>query len=127
LTSSDRASNPAQSPDVWLPAFNFGSFSTAFSTNLNIRLLMHLILQMLDQIHGAVQAYFPSGTGNHEHAAGCAGYGVSGQSPTAVDGRGMERTEWMRHPMTSAAEAALNEARKKEYVVMEMLRDEGRL
>jgi hypothetical protein len=127
LTSSERGWNPAQSPDVWLPAFSIGSFSTASSTDMNVRLLMHLISQMLEQIHGAVQVYLSLGTDNCVRTAGCAGNGVSGESPTGVGGRGMEKMEWLRRPMASAAEAALNEAKEKEYVVMEMLCDEVRL
>lgn len=127
LASADRASNPAQSPDVWLPTFSFGSFSTAFSTDMNVRLLMHLISQMLEQIHGAVRVYLSLGTGNCVRAADCAGNGVFGESPTGVGERGMEKMEWLRRPMASAAEAALNEAKEKEYVVMEMLWDEVRL
>lgn len=88
---------------------------------------MHLISQMLEQIHAAVRVYLPLGTGNRVRVAGCAGNSVSGESPTGVDGRGMEKVEWLRRPMASAAEAALNEAREKEYVVMEILCNEVRL
>ena len=105
-----------------LPAFSLGSFSLNASSDLNIGLLLHLVSHMLERIQGAVRTCFPSASTSRVFSAGGSRKEAGFRGSGAGAGAGAkERSTWLCSPMTSVAEAVLNEVSEKERSLMAML------
>jgi hypothetical protein len=116
-------SNTSQSLHPYLPAFSLGCFNLVASSDLNIRLLLHLLSQMLERIHKAVRVCVPAGSNNSRPLC------VSGMGKDTSRywearfgaGNGGEFRSLYSSPMALAAETALSEVGEMEKSLVGML------
>lgn len=114
--------NTSQTLHPYLPGFNLGCFSLAASSDLNIRLLLHLISQMLERTHKAVQVCIPAESNSRSFCASGLGKDTSRYWEARFGaGNGGEFRGLHSSPITLVAEVALSEVSEKEKSLMGML------
>ncbi|KAH7310217.1 hypothetical protein BKA65DRAFT_167522 [Rhexocercosporidium sp. MPI-PUGE-AT-0058] len=115
-SSSNHHNTPpaqAQSSESRPLSFTFGSFRME-SSALSIQLLLYLITQLLEKIHGTIRVCFPPKDDGVFSPTGC-----SWNPNYQKQGSCRERPE---HSMAEAAETALNEVLERKMCIMGLLR-----